>query len=145
MAGRHNRMAESNKTAAEAAALSVVHDFIAAWNANDMERVLTLLDENVCYHNMPVAPLDGRRAVADYLASKGGFDWISWRLLAIAVEGDRVLTERVDEFSINGVEVSLPIMGTFEVLDGKIKAWRDYFDMETYRRQLTQQAKTAVH
>ncbi|WP_129775374.1 limonene-1,2-epoxide hydrolase family protein [Peristeroidobacter soli] len=120
----------------EATALAVVHDFIAAWNANDMDRVLALLDENVRYHNMPVAPLDGRRAVAEYLASKGGFDWINWRLLAIAVDGDRVLTERVDDFSIGGVEVSLPIMGTFEIQDGRIRAWRDYFDMDTYRRQL---------
>ena len=126
--------------AGEAVALAVVHDFVAAWNANDMDRVLALMDEDVRYHNMPVAPLDGRRAVAEYLASKGGFDWIHWKLLAIAANGDRVLTERVDDFSIGGVEVSLPIMGAFEILNGKIKAWRDYFDMDTYRRQLNKPA-----
>jgi limonene-1,2-epoxide hydrolase len=124
----------------EAVALAVVHDFVAAWNANDMDRVLALMDDNVCYHNMPVAPLDGRRAVAEYLASKGGFDWINWKLLAIAVNGDRVLTERVDDFSIGGVEVSLPIMGAFEIQNGKITAWRDYFDMDTYKRQLSKPA-----
>jgi limonene-1,2-epoxide hydrolase len=126
--------------AREAAALAVVHDFVAAWNANDMNRVLALMDDDVRYHNMPVAPLDGRRAVAEYLASKGGFDWINWKLLAIAANGDRVLTERVDDFSIGGVEVSLPIMGAFEIENGKIKAWRDYFDMDTYRRQLNKPA-----
>ncbi|MBL8268596.1 limonene-1,2-epoxide hydrolase family protein [Steroidobacter sp.] len=131
-------MAERRHTEIESAALAVVHDFVAAWNSNDMSRVLALMDEDVFYHNIPVAPLVGRRAVSDYLGSKGGFDWINWQLLNIAVDGHKVLTERVDDFSIGGVAVSLPIMGTFEVHDGKIKAWRDYFDMDGYRRQLAQ-------
>jgi limonene-1,2-epoxide hydrolase len=133
-------MAERDR-ALEEAALAVAYEFIAAWNANDMNRVLALMDENVRYHNMPVAPLDGKAAVAQYLASKGGFDWIDWKLLSIAVNGERVLTERVDDFSIGGVEVSLPIMGVFEIRNGKILAWRDYFDLETYRRQLARQAR----
>jgi limonene-1,2-epoxide hydrolase len=140
MAGWRNRMAERDR-ALEEAALAVAYEFIAAWNANDMNRVLALMDENVRYHNMPVAPLDGKAAVAQYLASKGGFDWIDWKLLSIAVNGERVLTERVDDFSIGGVEVSLPIMGVFEIRNGKILAWRDYFDLETYRRQLARQAR----
>ena len=119
----------------------MAYEFIAAWNANDMERVLALMDENVRYHNMPVAPLDGKAAVAEYLASKGGFDWIDWKLLSIAVNGERVLTERVDDFSIGGVKVSLPIMGVFEIRNGRIQAWRDYFDLETYRRQLASQVR----
>jgi len=28
------------------------------------------------------------------------------------------------------------VMGTFEVRDGKIAAWRDYFDLNTYMSQL---------
>ncbi len=106
-----------------------------------MNRVLALMDDDVRYHNMPVAPLDGRRAVAEYLASKGGFDWIPIGSCSPSrSNGDRVLTERVDDFSIGGVEVGLPIMGAFEILNGKIEAWRDYFDMDTYRRQLNKPA-----
>lgn len=121
--------------------LAVVHEFIAAWNANDLARVLAMMDERVRYHNMPVEPLVGRQAVADYLDSKGGFDWINWKLIAIAATGNLVLTERIDDFSIGGVAISLPIMGTFEIDDGRIRAWRDYFDMATYQRQLS--ARTA--
>jgi limonene-1,2-epoxide hydrolase len=47
----------------------------------------------------------------------------------LAVHDDVVLTERIDTFTVNGKEVPLPVMGTFEVRDGKIAAWRDYFDM----------------
>lgn len=29
----------------------------------------------------------------------------------------------------DGGEIELPVMGVFEVRDGRISAWRDYFDM----------------
>jgi limonene-1,2-epoxide hydrolase len=116
--------------------IDVVRSFIAAWNANDIDRVIAHMHEDVVYHNMPVAPIAGRAAVKAYLDGKGGFDWIDWKLLAIAASGNKVLTERVDDFSLGGTVVSLPLMGIFEVDAGKIRAWRDYFDMATYRRQL---------
>jgi limonene-1,2-epoxide hydrolase len=120
-----------------ATATDVVLDFIAAWNANDMERVVGCLCEDVLYHNVPMEPIHGRAAVHRYLTGKGGFDWVRWKLLAIAASGSTVLTERVDEFGIGGVDVSLPLMGAFEVRDGRIAAWRDYFDLAMYRKQLT--------
>lgn len=47
----------------------------------------------------------------------------------LAVRDNVVLTERVDTLTIGDVVVALPVMGTFEIRDGKICAWRDYFDM----------------
>jgi limonene-1,2-epoxide hydrolase len=47
-----------------------------------------------------------------------------------------VLTERIDEFSVGGRRVSLPVMGSFQVVDERIKVWRDYFDLAMYRKQL---------
>jgi hypothetical protein len=32
--------------------------------------------------------------------------------------------------------IELPVMGTFVVRDGKIAAWRDYFDLNQYMSQL---------
>jgi limonene-1,2-epoxide hydrolase len=51
-------------------------------------------------------------------------------LLALAEVGDKVLTERIDHMLGAGGEpvMSIPVMGIFEVRDGKIAAWRDYFD-----------------
>ena len=40
-----------------------------------------------------------------------------------------MLTERVDKFLVKGQWIELPVMGTFEVSDGRIRAWRDYFDL----------------
>jgi limonene-1,2-epoxide hydrolase len=114
----------------------VVRSFVEAWNAYDLERILAHLHEDVVYHNVPVEPILGRAAVRAYLHSKGGFERMQWKLLAIAESGNKVLTERVDEFTLWGVEVSLPLMGIFEIDGDRIRAWRDYFDMEMYQRQL---------
>lgn len=114
----------------------VVRSFVAAWNANDLDRVAAHLHEDVIYHNVPVEPIHGRAAVQAYLTGKGGFDWVDWKLLALAESGNKVLTERIDDFSLGGVAVSLPLMGIFEIEDGRIRAWRDYFDMAMYRRHL---------
>jgi limonene-1,2-epoxide hydrolase len=114
----------------------VVRGFLAAWNANDLDRVVAFLHEEVVYHNVPLAAIHGRAAVDSYLRSKGGFDWVDWKLLALAASGTVVLTERIDDFSIGGRRVSLPVMGSFQVVDERIKVWRDYFDLSMYRAQL---------
>ena len=57
-------------------------------------------------------------------------------VLAIASRGNVVFTERVDHLTVAGKEVALPVAGVFEVRDGKIAAWRDYFDMGSYQRQV---------
>ena len=51
-------------------------------------------------------------------------------MLAIAADGNRVLTERIDYMvDADGKDfMNLAVMGVFEVSDGKITAWRDYFD-----------------
>ncbi len=117
---------------------AIVRSFIAAWNANDLDRVVAHLHPDVCYHNMPVEPIRGREAVRSYLFGKGGFEWVDWKLLALAESGDKVLTERVDDFGLGGRDISLPLMGIFEIESGLIRAWRDYFDLGMYRRQLDQ-------
>jgi limonene-1,2-epoxide hydrolase len=62
---------------------------------------------------------------------------IEWTTYHIAAAGQVVLTERLDEFDLaDGKKISLPVMGTFEIEEGKIKAWRDYFDLNTYMSQL---------
>ena len=55
----------------------------------------------------------------------------------IAESADGVgLTERTDRFLIAGKWIELPVMGAFELRDGKICAWRDYFDMAQFQRQM---------
>lgn len=115
--------------------IDVVRKFLAAWNANDIDGVVDWLHPQVRYHNVPLAPIHGREAVRAYLKSQGAFDWVDWKLLAIAATGNTVLTERIDEFGIGGLHIKLPLMGAFDIRDGLIGEWRDYFDLAMYLRQ----------
>jgi limonene-1,2-epoxide hydrolase len=58
------------------------------------------------------------------------------RLINIAADGPVVMTERVDVFKLPDKSFELPVMGTFEVSDGKINTWRDYFDMNQFTSQM---------
>jgi limonene-1,2-epoxide hydrolase len=81
----------------------------------------------------PFEPVTGRENIADNIASfirpgPPGIERIEFRVINIAANGPVVLTERVDVFTLAGKTFDLQVMGAFEVNDGKIKAWRDYFD-----------------
>jgi limonene-1,2-epoxide hydrolase len=114
----------------------VVRAFIAAWNDNDLDAIVSFLADDVFYHNIPVEPIRGRAAVEKYLRDAGPWDSVEWQLKSIAENGTKVLTERIDGFVIRGAHVSLPVMGTFEIANGRIAAWRDYFDLASYVNQL---------
>jgi len=47
-----------------------------------------------------------------------------------------VMNERTDYVTMNGREVAVPICGVFEIRDGRIKAWRDYFAAARLQRRL---------
>jgi limonene-1,2-epoxide hydrolase len=49
-------------------------------------------------------------------------------MINVAVNGNTVLTERMDTFIGKGFRSELPVMGVFVVENGQITEWRDYFD-----------------
>lgn len=115
----------------------IVMAFIDAWNRMDWNGVIDLLTEDVFYHNIPMQPLVGKETVRAFI---GGMNVqsVNWEVLSIAENGNKVLTERVDNFVMgNGKQVSVPVMGTFEIRDGRIAAWRDYFDLATFTGQMS--------
>ena len=81
--------------------------------------------------------MHGREAIertfADFMAMGGRVDVDIHHLL---VDGPVVMTERVDHFVKDGKTASLPVMGVFELEDGRIRAWRDYFDMNQFTSQM---------
>jgi limonene-1,2-epoxide hydrolase len=93
--------------------------------------------EDAVYHNIPVEPAVGREAILGLLNMfLTPVERVEFRMRNIVGTGDTVLTERVDVFVLPNATIELPVMGTFEVKDGKITAWRDYFDLNQYMSQL---------
>jgi len=114
----------------------LVRDFISKFNEKDVDGIMAFFAEDAVYHNMPSDPvtgLEGIRQLVSFFVDRA--DTIDWEITHIAQTDNTVLTERIDRFIIKGNEVVLPIMGAFEIRDGKIAAWRDYFDMATWQRQ----------
>ncbi len=119
---------------------SVVRDFCDAFSGRDIEEILGFFTEDAVYHNIPIAPVEGRDAIRAVLAQFVGpaTTAAKFEVRNLAVSGRLVLTERVDRFTIGDKRIELPVMGTFEVgSDGKIRAWRDYFDMNQFTKQLS--------
>jgi len=46
----------------------------------------------------------------------------------VAVDGANVLTERTDALIFGPIRLQFWVCGTFEVHNGQITLWRDYFD-----------------
>jgi len=114
----------------------VVQDFCAAWARKNIEELLGFFTADAVYHNMPLEPLKGIAAIRETINMFAApADSIVFEMRGIASSGDTVFTERVDHFKMMGKTISLPVAGVFEIRNGKIAAWRDYFDMQTYMKQ----------
>ena len=118
--------------------VAIVEGFCAAFARRDSGELIEYFADGAVYHNMPMAPVTGKDAIKGvldmFLAPATSVEFV---MLKIAAAGDTVLTERVDKFVIGGASIELPVAGVFELKDGKITAWRDYFDMATWTKQAT--------
>ncbi len=119
-------------------AISIVTEFCAAFgNGKTPAELVDYFTDDAVYHNIPVDPAVGHDAILALLNMfMGAIDRLEFQVRNIAAVGDTVLTERVDVFHLSNGKIELPVMGTFEVKDGKIAAWRDYFDLNQYMSQL---------
>lgn len=114
----------------------LVRSFCGLWSKPDPAELADYFTEDAVYHNIPMDPVTGRTEIAafveGFLADFDGIDFIIHRQVVAA---DVVMNERTDVMRRkDGLEISLPVMGVFEVVDGRIAAWRDYFDMAAVAR-----------
>jgi limonene-1,2-epoxide hydrolase len=108
----------------------VVRDFCAAVRQRDPDVLRTFFSDDVVYHNIPLEPAEGIDATMEMMNMFVGMcEQLDFEIHHLASDGSTVLTERTDHFTMNGTSAPLAVMGAFHVLDGKITAWRDYFDM----------------
>jgi limonene-1,2-epoxide hydrolase len=117
--------------------IETVRRFCAVWSNVDPDEIAEFFTEDAVYHNIPMDPLTGRDLIKSFIAGfAGGAEKIEFRVRNIVADGPVVLTERVDVFLLPNGKIELPVMGTFEVRDGKIAAWRDYFDLKQFMDQM---------
>jgi limonene-1,2-epoxide hydrolase len=123
--------------ATDARDISVVEDFFDACQASDLDRAVSLLSEDIVYQNVPFPADHGKAAVLRTLKGFGRFvPKFDVRIKNIAARNGVVLTERVDVLSGPLVHLEIWVCGTFEVNEGRITLWRDYFDLASATTQL---------
>ncbi|MFA5882952.1 MAG: limonene-1,2-epoxide hydrolase family protein [Acidimicrobiia bacterium] len=114
----------------------LVREFCDAWKQRDVDAILAYFADDAIYHNIPIAPaegLDAIRAVVEMFVPPA--DGIEFVIHNIFSSGDMVFTERTDRFVMGDKTIELPVAGVFELREGKIAAWRDYFDLQTFMTQ----------
>lgn len=114
---------------------AIARDFIAAWSRLNADELVGFFTADGTYHNMMAKPVSGhddlRRFIGGFV---GGWPATSWEIVNRVGHGDLVIAERVDRIRLGDKQVELPCCGVFEMSGGKIKVWRDYFDLATFTR-----------
>ena len=112
----------------------IVRDFLQAWNGRDVDAIMHFFSDDESYRNMPMGPAhEGKMAIRRFIDGFiGAATHIDFQLQHQLADDQRVMNERLDILHIGGAEIALPVMGIFLLHDGKICAWRDYFDMAAF-------------
>jgi len=107
---------------------AMVREFLAAWERRDTEHIMACWAEDGVYHAIPRRPIVRRAAFREFVTH---FEQVPGGRLEIhhQVASDGiVMNERTDRITFRGRQLVVPICAVFEIRDGRIAAWREYFD-----------------
>ena len=119
--------------------LDVVHAFFAAMTTLDYDTGLSYVSADCEYDNVPLpafkvhGPDEVRAVLEPFFAPSLENEFVIQRE---AATGPVVFIERLDRHRLESGWIELPASGVFEVHDGLITLWRDYFDLATIQPML---------
>jgi limonene-1,2-epoxide hydrolase len=117
---------------------ATIRSFFDVWVERDPERLTRFFADDGSWSeaNRPAAVgHEEIRAVFEMQTSFGSA--FSFEFRNLVVVGDTAFTERIDRFSLNDTPMTVAVAGVFEfAADGRITAWRDYYDWADLERQL---------
>ncbi len=122
---------QDNHLGQDSAPAAVVRRFLDLLAKGRVDEACDLLAVDVRYVNVSLPPLHGQDRVRQALVGAmsrvpgAGFEVY---LHAMTADGPVVLTERTDVLRAGRVRVQFWVCGRFDVHDGRITLWRDYFD-----------------
>lgn len=120
---------------------ATVNAFIAAVTSRDLDTAGSLVADDLVYENIGFHPtsiaevmptINGRQAMVEFLAPMEDAEWTVHRQHQF---GQVVVNERTDRFTFGGTRIDIPVVGIFEVVEGAITYWRDYFDATLMQQQ----------
>ena len=124
---------------------AVVSAFMSAWGDGtqaepDVDTILAMFTEDAVWQLwVPGGPiLRGRDAIkADIRRQLGFATHMRCGPISVVSNDRQVFTERLDRFTSRGVQIDHHLVAVFDISDdGRIEAWREYFDPEDVNRQI---------
>jgi limonene-1,2-epoxide hydrolase len=117
-------------------ATDLVEGFLHAYFSGDTDIVLSSVTEDFEWVNvaLPIATVRGREALSAKLAVPNlglplALEHADHTTSLVIETADRLMHERVDRLTFAGQTVEIPCAAAFDLRDGKIAAWRDYYDI----------------
>jgi limonene-1,2-epoxide hydrolase len=116
----------------DAQKLATVQKMIDAWNTLDWQQVYELFAADGVLESMMLpTPTVGREAISKRIGALAkDISRIELRIRHMGVADGVVFIERVDDFVYRGKYGAVPVVGVVEVEQGRVKAWREYYDRE---------------
>ncbi|MDD7814053.1 limonene-1,2-epoxide hydrolase family protein [Mycolicibacter sinensis] len=105
-----------------------VETFLDALADDDLDTAAAALAEDVVYQNVGLPTIYGRSATIGVFRRMAGRAAFDVKIHRIAADGAAVLTERTDALTFGPLRLQFWVCGVFEVHNGRITLWRDYFD-----------------
>jgi limonene-1,2-epoxide hydrolase len=108
----------------------IVTRFVASWERQDVDEVLDYFSEDAVWCPGPMEPSIGKPALREAISGWfGGVTHLGAEIHMQVSDGKTVMHERTDRFMLGDREMATPIGAAFEIENGRITAWREYFDL----------------
>ncbi|WP_421840768.1 limonene-1,2-epoxide hydrolase family protein [Mycobacterium sp.] len=122
-------MTEVTETSPESIAnIRTVEGFLNALQDADFDAADGALDDNLVYENVGLPTIYGRSRTMKLFRRMEGRGEFEVKIHRAAADGAVVLTERTDALTFGPLRLQFWVCGVFEVNNGRITLWRDYFD-----------------
>jgi limonene-1,2-epoxide hydrolase len=114
----------------------IVENFLYALQAQDFATVDALLADDLVYQNVGLPTIRGGARVRKLLRRAEGRMGFEVKFHRNVADGASVLNERTDAMIFGPLRLQFWVCGVFEVHDGRITLWRDYFDFYDFGKAI---------
>jgi limonene-1,2-epoxide hydrolase len=108
--------------------IATVETFLNALQEQDFDTAENALAQNLVYQNVGLPTIYGRNRAMKLFRSMQGRAGFEVKIHRSAADGPAVLNERTDVLTFGPLRLQFWVCGVFEVHEGRITLWRDYFD-----------------
>ncbi len=121
--------------------VDLVEAFFAAIYRLDFDAAVEFFTDDASYHDLPLPtdPTVGKEAIRrklDFMIA-GGVTSMDYEIHHILGDDDVVLVERTETWHFPlGARPTLRVMCTIELADGRIAAWREYWNNDELMSQM---------